>query len=286
MAGFTVRVQEHQGAGWESANVAYMCLRDHARTRTLRAAIRGAVTQGDTVLDIGSGTGILSLFAAEAGARTVYAIEGDGMLADALCRTVERNGYGAVIQVIHADARDVDIQEPIDVVISETLDTGLIGESLVPVHNAITSNCGVTPDTRFIPSAYETWLQPARRRDTLYGFHIYAPRHEWSFYRDAEWLDVGIDLLGENQVVWRQRLGPEPIEAVVETEVAMPDGADALLVNGRVELGDAGWFGDFPSMNGPKLVPIPDDCADRGCVEVTYLMGGGLESIDCRPRSC
>ena len=55
-----------------------LMLRDRVRNETFREGIGAAVTPGNVVLDVGAGTGILSLFCIQAGAQRVYAVERTG----------------------------------------------------------------------------------------------------------------------------------------------------------------------------------------------------------------
>jgi predicted RNA methylase len=54
-------------------------LKDEVRTVTYRNAIyhNRHLFKGKVVMDVGSGTGILSMFAAKAGAKKVYAVSTD-----------------------------------------------------------------------------------------------------------------------------------------------------------------------------------------------------------------
>eukprot|EP00350_Pseudokeronopsis_sp_OXSARD2_P006754 CAMPEP_0170566224 /NCGR_PEP_ID=MMETSP0211-20121228/79699_1 /TAXON_ID=311385 /ORGANISM="Pseudokeronopsis sp., Strain OXSARD2" /LENGTH=62 /DNA_ID=CAMNT_0010887329 /DNA_START=107 /DNA_END=295 /DNA_ORIENTATION=- len=56
-------------------------LMDQIRTTTYQKAILNNKLdfQGKVVMDVGAGTGILSIFAAQAGAKKVYAIEASNM---------------------------------------------------------------------------------------------------------------------------------------------------------------------------------------------------------------
>lgn len=97
--------------------------------RSYRRAIHAAVRPGDVVLDIGSGTGILSLFACEAKASRVYAIENTRMINVARKMAAE-NGFGERISFLQQDARLLDLPESVDVIVSELLSNRFLGQRM------------------------------------------------------------------------------------------------------------------------------------------------------------
>lgn len=60
------------------------------------------------VLDIGCGTGILSIFAARAGAKKVYAID-NANIAEYAKEIIKVNGYGEIIQVIKGKIEEIEL---------------------------------------------------------------------------------------------------------------------------------------------------------------------------------
>ena len=76
-------------------------LQDYVRTKLYRDAIIGNPSnyKDKVVLDVGCGSGILSLFAAQAGAKKVYAIEASNM-AEYAKILVKANGFSSIIEVI------------------------------------------------------------------------------------------------------------------------------------------------------------------------------------------
>ena len=60
------------------------------------------------IVDVGTGTGLLALFAAQAGARKVYAIEASDM-ADKAKLIVAANGFEDIIDVIKGKIEEIDI---------------------------------------------------------------------------------------------------------------------------------------------------------------------------------
>jgi predicted RNA methylase len=128
-----------------------------------RAAIDHVVKPGATVLELGSGTGVLSFFAAEK-ARKVYAVELNLDLVDASRRFLRQNRHGDRVEVIHADAFEYIPPEPVDVVICEMLHVGLLREKQLEIIDAFKNRYQQRfegqPLPEFIPTAVIQAVQP------------------------------------------------------------------------------------------------------------------------------
>jgi len=74
---------------------------------------------GKVVIDFGAGSGILSYFAAKAGAHKVYAIEASN-IANLLEKNIARNGLSGTIQVVHDTGEKANLPEKADIVVSES----------------------------------------------------------------------------------------------------------------------------------------------------------------------
>jgi len=103
---------------------------DRPRTNAFAAAIREAVQPGDVVLDVGTGTGILSMLAARAGAKQVYAIDVTD-IADVATDLIKANGLSDRIQVIHSRADEVQLDQKVDLLISEWLGNAAYAEGML-----------------------------------------------------------------------------------------------------------------------------------------------------------
>jgi protein arginine N-methyltransferase 1 len=83
------------------------------------------------VLDIGCGTGILSIFAARAGAKHVYAIE-NAEIALFAVEIIKRNGLQDKITVIKGKMEEISLPVPkVDIIISEWMGYFLLYESML-----------------------------------------------------------------------------------------------------------------------------------------------------------
>lgn len=105
-------------------------LRDNYRVMSYKSAISAHVA-GKSVVEIGCGSGILSLFAAKAGATKVTAIEESAIAA--LAREMfEANGCASRIDLRLGNSRDIQLSEPADVIIHEIIGVDPFGENVLP----------------------------------------------------------------------------------------------------------------------------------------------------------
>src|SRR6476646_11964715 len=100
---------------YDGAEIHRVLIADEVRTRAFRDSLRASVTRGAVVADVGAGSGILSLFAAQAGASRVYAIERAPGAAALARRVVALNGLLDVVKIVEADAANAILPEKVDV---------------------------------------------------------------------------------------------------------------------------------------------------------------------------
>ncbi|XP_043721009.1 probable histone-arginine methyltransferase 1.3 [Telopea speciosissima] len=108
-------------------------LQDYVRTGTYYAAVieNRADFIGRVVVDVGAGSGILSLFAAQAGAKHVYAVEASEMAEYARRLIAGNPSLGQRITVIRGKVEEVEVPEKADILISEPMGTLLINERML-----------------------------------------------------------------------------------------------------------------------------------------------------------
>ncbi|MED6138379.1 hypothetical protein PIB30_073798 [Stylosanthes scabra] len=107
--------------------------RDKVRNDTYKSAIEHHADKisNKVVLDLGCGTGILSVLCAKAGARKVYAVDAGTDIASQAANIVEANDLSHVIVVLSGRFEDVKIDENVDVIVSEWMGQMLLGEEML-----------------------------------------------------------------------------------------------------------------------------------------------------------
>lgn len=124
--------QDEYFTSYDSVEVHRLMIRDKPRTEAYRDAIlnNSGYFKDKIVMDIGAGTGILSLFAKQAGAKKVYAVEASP-LAEVLREIVEINDEEGVIEVVHGKAEEIELGTKVDIIISEWMGFYLLHESML-----------------------------------------------------------------------------------------------------------------------------------------------------------
>lgn len=130
-------------------------VRDHGRNSAYEAALRRTVMPGCKVLEIGTGTGLLAMMAARAGAAQVITCEADPAIAAVAREIIGRNGFADRIRVVgkHSTRLEVegDLGGPADVLVSEIVSNDLLSEGALPVMEHVREGGLLKPDGRMVP---------------------------------------------------------------------------------------------------------------------------------------
>ena len=248
-----------------------MCLYDVQRTRQWKQAIEDVVREGDIVLDAGSGTGILSVFAAMDGAAHVYSIELHPRFCRLITNIAEKNGVSDRVTVIHGDASKIKLPETIDVLICELLCTGQFFEPEVQVINHLRSY--LKPDARIIPKRIESYVQLLDAHEILYGVRIDTDSRSTLLADDepvstTELYDL-IDLTSP--------VKPEAVDTTVVVRARKTRITDAVVITSRAYLTDHIITERSQFLYNPEVIflkqPIKLIKGNNYQIHIAYLYG-------------
>ncbi len=216
---------------------------DGVRTGAFRDSILATVRPGDVVLDVGAGSGILSLFAAQAGAARVYALERAPRAAALARRLVSVNGFGDRIRIIEGDAEQAVLPEPVDVIVSEWLGVFGVDENMLGAVLGARDRW-LRPGGTMIPGAVAAHLAPAAHPAAAPASAFGRPAYGLDLralapadHDGVVWLSGGIDeaaLRAEPQRLWvtdpaRMPAAQARRPFAAERSFAMRGGAHALV---------------------------------------------------------
>lgn len=132
---------------------------DAVRTDAYRRAIAASVRPGDVVVEVGAGTGILSVLAAQAGAAVVHAVEPTA-LAAVIPAVAAANGVGDRVVVHRADATTVELDVDADLLIADWVGSLVVTERIFPAAARLRDRC-LKANGRLLPSDVTLYLAPA-----------------------------------------------------------------------------------------------------------------------------
>ena len=143
-------------------------LADAPRMQAYRRAIEAAVRPGDVVADLGTGSGVLALMAVQAGASRVHAIDRRSRSLWIAERIIRANGAEKKIELIEADVRELELAEPVDLIVNELIgDFGTDEDIFDSVARFASAN--LAPEGRIVPEELQTYLVPVQYGDEFRG---------------------------------------------------------------------------------------------------------------------
>ncbi len=172
--------------GFDASPIHVRMLRDRRRTASFIAALREVVRPDDVVVDIGTGTGVLAIAAAHAGASSVFAIE-SGEIAARAEAVVRANGLTDRVHVVRGRSTRVRLPEPCSVLVTETLGDDPFGEGLLETVDDAKRRL-LRPDARLIPSAVRLFATAVMAGPRLADDWFFTPEN-----LDRFRADYGID---------------------------------------------------------------------------------------------
>jgi len=163
------------------------------------------------VMDLGTGTGILAFFAAEAGARVVYAVEASN-LADYTELVVSSNGKKDKIKVLKGRIEELKLPEKVDIILSEWMGTFLIFESMME-SLLWARDHWLKPDGVLFPSHGSIYLAPVCI-DQLYGEKV-------EFWKNVYDVDMSVLIPFAKRCAFEKPIIDKPVtgDAVLATPI-------------------------------------------------------------------
>ncbi|QNQ10017.1 methyltransferase domain-containing protein [Sphingomonas alpina] len=241
----------------------FVIVRDRPRNDAYEAALRRAIVPGCKVLEIGTGTGLLAMMAARAGAHVVTC-EADAAVAAAARDVIAANGLSDRIRVInkHSTTLDlVDLDGPADILVSEIVSNDLLSEGVLPAHEDAVPRL-LRPGAAVIPARGRIRIALAEdsgsrsgRVDTASGFDLTPFNRLARPYREVPVASEHLALRSEPADLFDFDFasgGPWP-----DRRGSVPLGSTGGVVNGIVqwialEMDDQGRYENRPATGTPS----------------------------------
>lgn len=262
------------------------CLVDKKRTDCFRKAIKDNIEIDDIAFDIGTGSGILALFAAKFGAKKVYAVEYDPYIASVAMRNFVSNGFKDKIKLIIGDARKINYHqaEKANLIIMEMLTAGMIDEFQVQAINNLHRKKIISSKTKFIPYKQKTCITLTSANFNMYGFEMFSVYHLWKSSHDVPIPIEMTDRKVLNSICF-DKLNNEIFDKNMSFKAKKDGEINSVFLQSQTFLSKNISIHNTEAINAPVLIPIRKMVVRKGDnvkIKISYGFGQGYKSFLAR----
>lgn len=259
-------------------------LRDARRTRAYAAAVAASVRPGDVVADLGSGSGLLASLALRAGAARVHAVEANRPTLRALESLVASNGLAGRVLPVLGDAETWRPPEPVDVVLCELMETGLLHEDIDAAMRNVHS--WERKPRAVVPRAARMLAEAVQLDDTFEGYRAPLPG-----FRAEGSGGALTDAACYGELDFLARAPPEGVDARFALTAQRPGRVDALRLRTPTLVAPGIWLEPSPAHCTPVVLPLPEPFGVRtgqeleGALRYRFQFGSEPLRFDLRPHT-
>lgn len=133
-------------------------LSDRPRMNFYHTLIQRHIQKGDRVLDIGTGTGVLALFAARCGA-DVIAIDHSEHMIEVARKIAVANNIQTSVEFLTVHSKELEIESPVDVILHEQIGDCLFDEDML-ANICDARDRFLKPGGRILPNLFHLFCEP------------------------------------------------------------------------------------------------------------------------------
>jgi len=268
---------------FSSIDLVSQCLIDGEKIDGFKKAIRKRIKPEQSVLDIGTGSGILALLAAREGAKKITAIEFDKFIVDVAKKDIEHNNFQDTISVIHADATNYKYPQGsyFDMVLMEMLTTGMVDEAQVAAVNNLHKQKVIDQSTILFPSHQKTFITLSNFDFTIDKFDMKMVRHLWKHNKNRYLLKFFSKPVMLNDIDFSKPID-ENFKGNISLKCYKTGIVNSIYFSSKTILDEKISIDDTNSLNAPVVIPMPQRKVQKGEIiqlEINYIFGRGYQNF-------
>ncbi|GAA5801384.1 S-adenosyl-L-methionine-dependent methyltransferase [Helicostylum pulchrum] len=244
--------------GYAQNDIHEQMLKDRARTEAYRDFVyeNKDVFKNKIVLDVGCGTGILSMFAAKAGAKQVFSVDNSAIIEKAKLN-IKENGLDHIITCVRGKVEEIELPVPqVDIIISEWMGYFLLFEAMLD-SVLVARDRWLAPNGIMAPSQTRILMAALDDEDLkndkvnfwsdVYGFKMSA-------MKEPTLNEAVVDFIRPNSVVSTVvTLKDLPLQTITIKQLDFVNTFEVEITKDSVVTAFGGWFDTWFTRDGHSI---------------------------------